>query len=148
MTVHVALHLRATLTALERPRAGEALGTRGGALSALGAGAARRRQRPRLVSPLIFWGSMETMHWDAQAHAEPRRLGGATARHPWLREAPPPKAPGCTTHSGRGPNRCAPDERLQCGREAAGQSRLSTLPRCRRTAPPSRFGSVSVFKGN
>ena len=100
MTVHVALHLRATLTALERPRAGEALGTRGGALNALGAGAARRKQRPRLVSPLIFWGSMETMHWDAQAHAELRRLGGATTPRPWLREAPPPKAPGCTTHSG------------------------------------------------
>ena len=74
MLVHVALHLRATLTALERPRAGEALSTRGGAL---GAGAARRRQRPRLVSPLIFWGSMETMHWDVQTHrpAPPFRFG-------------------------------------------------------------------------
>jgi hypothetical protein len=74
MTAHVALHLRATLTALERPRAGEALVTRGGAL---GAGAARRRQRPRLVSPLTFWGSMETMHWDVQTHrpATPFRYG-------------------------------------------------------------------------
>ena len=98
MTVHVALHLRATLTALERPRVGEALSTRGGAL---GAGATRRRQRPRLVSPLIFWGSMETMHWDAQAHAETCRLGGAIDHHPWLREAPPPQAPSCTRHSGR-----------------------------------------------
>ena len=54
MAVRVALHLRATLTALERPSAGEALG--------------RRRQRPRLVSPLIFWGLMETMHWDVHTH--------------------------------------------------------------------------------
>ena len=54
MAVRVALHLRATLTALERPSAGEALG--------------RRRQRPRLVSPLLFWGLMETIHWDVHTH--------------------------------------------------------------------------------
>jgi len=87
MATRVALHLHATLTALEQPRAGEALGTRGGAR---GAGAARRL-RPRLASPSLYWGMMETMHWDAQTHrpVPPFRFGFGFKEHCLRRRSPP-----------------------------------------------------------